>query len=62
MTEDDNRIDSYQSYPCFCLMSNYGSYVKAIQKASTHLTEETFFCGDIAVLTPLPMGKGKGEG
>jgi len=26
-------------------MSNYGSYVKAIRKASTHLTEETFFVG-----------------
>ena len=45
----------------FCLVSNYDSYGKAIRKASTHLTED-FFCGDIMVLTPLPMGKGKGEG
>ena len=42
-------------------MSNYGSYVKAIRKASTHLTED-FLCGDITVLTPLPMGEEKGEG
>ena len=27
---------------CFCLMSNFGSSVKAIRKASTHLTEEPF--------------------
>jgi len=24
-------------------MSNFGSYVKALRKASTHLTEEPFF-------------------
>ena len=26
--------------PFFCLMNNYDSYVKAIRKAFTHLTEE----------------------
>jgi len=30
-------------------MSSYGSYVKAIRKASTHLTEEPFFNTIIAL-------------
>jgi len=28
-------------------MSNFGSYVKAIRKASIHLTEELFLCDDL---------------
>ena len=42
MKEDENRIDSWLSQPYFCLMSNFGSYVKALRKASTHLTEEPY--------------------
>ena len=34
------RIDSWQSWPCFCFINHFGSSVKAIWKASTHLTEE----------------------
>ena len=34
------RIDSWQFWPCFCFMIHLGSSVKAIWKASTHLTEE----------------------
>ena len=40
MKEDENRIDSWLSQLYFCLMSNFGSYVKALRKASKHLTEE----------------------
>ena len=43
MKEDGNRIDSWLSQLYFCLMSNFGSYVKALRKASTHLTEEPSF-------------------
>ena len=43
-------------------MCNYGSSVEAIRKAFTHLTEESFLCRDITVLTPLPMGEGRGRG
>ena len=43
MKEDENRIDSWLSQLYFCLMSNFGSYVKALRKASTHLTEEPQF-------------------
>ena len=46
----------------FFLMSNDGSSVEAIRKVSTYLTEESFLCGDITVLTPLPMGGGDGGG
>ena len=42
MKEDENRIDSWLSQLYFCLMSNFGSYVKALRKASTHLTEEPY--------------------
>ena len=42
MKEDENRIDSWLSQLYFYLMSNFGSYVKALRKASTHLTEEPF--------------------
>ena len=43
MKEDENRIDSWLSQLYFCLMSSFGSYVKALRKASTHLTEEPSF-------------------
>jgi len=43
MTEDDNRIDRRLFYPYFCLVSNFGSSVKAIRKASAYLTEEPYF-------------------
>jgi len=33
-------MDSWLSCPCFCLMNHFGSYVKVVRKASTHLTEE----------------------
>jgi len=33
-------------------MSSYGSYVKAIRKASTHLTEEPYFLGE-GLFSPL---------
>ena len=42
-------------------MSNYGSYVNAIRKASTHLTEETFLWGYHGINAP-PYGEGEGEG
>ena len=42
MKEDENRIDSWLSQLYFCLMSNFGTYVKALRKASTHLTEEPY--------------------
>ena len=48
MKEDENRIDSWLSQLYFYfrlyfyLMSNFGSYVKALRKASTHLTEEPY--------------------
>ena len=38
--EGDNRIDYWQSWQYFYLMNNLGFTVKAIRKASTHLTEE----------------------
>ena len=41
MKEDENKINSWRlSQLYFCFMSNFGSYVKALRKASTHLTEE----------------------
>ena len=40
-------------------MSNYGSYVKAIRKASTHLTEEPFLWGYHGINAP-PYGGGDG--
>ena len=43
MSEDENRIDSWLSQPYFCLMGCFVSYIKAIRKASTHLTEEPDF-------------------
>ena len=49
MKEDENRIDSWQSQLYFCLMSNFGSYVKALRKASTHLTEEPFFLSKLSM-------------
>ena len=42
MKEDENRIDSWLSQLYFSLMSNFGSYVKALRKASTNLTEEPY--------------------
>ena len=42
MKEDENRIDSWLSQLYFCLISNFGTYVKALRKASTHLTEEPY--------------------
>ena len=42
-------------------MNNLGFSVKAIRKASKHLTEEPVFRG-ISLITPLPMGEGLGEG
>ena len=39
MKVDDKRIDSCQSQPYFYLMSNFDPFVKAIRKASTHLTQ-----------------------
>ena len=38
--EGDNRIDYWQSWQYFYLMNNLGFTVKAIRKASSHLTEE----------------------
>ena len=43
MSEDDNRIDRWLFYLCFCLVSNFGSSVRAIRKASAYLTEEPYF-------------------
>ena len=40
--EDNNRIDNWQSWQYFYLMNNLGFTIKAIRKASTHLTEEPF--------------------
>ena len=40
-------------------MSNYGSYVKAIRKASIHLTEEPFLWGFHGINAP-PYGGGNG--
>lgn len=42
-------------------VSNYGSSVKAIRKASTHLTEETFLWGYHGINAP-PYGGGEGGG
>ena len=47
MKEDENRIDSWLSQLYFCLMSNFGFYVKALRKASTHLTEEPLIIGGL---------------
>ena len=38
--EGNNRIDYWQSWQYFYLMNNLGFTVKAIRKASSHLTEE----------------------
>ena len=38
--EGNNRIDHWQSWQYFYLMNNLGFTVKAIRKASMHLTEE----------------------
>ena len=38
--EGNNRIGYWQSWQYFYLMNNLGFTVKAIRKASTHLTEE----------------------
>ena len=38
--EGNNRIENWQSWQYFYLMNNLGFTVKAIWKASTHLTEE----------------------
>ena len=47
MKEDENRIDSWLSQLYFCLMNNFGSYVKVLRKASTHLTEEPLVIGGL---------------
>jgi len=36
-------------------MSNFGSYVKAIRKASTHLTEEPYLCDDLRFISSQNM-------
>ena len=46
MSEDDNRIDRWQFYLCFCLVGNFSSSVKAIRKASAYLTEEPYFIAE----------------
>ena len=38
--EGNNRIEDWQSWQYFYLMINLGFTVKAIWKASSHLTEE----------------------
>ena len=38
--EGNNRIENWQSWQYFYLMNNLGFTIKAIRKASTHLTEE----------------------
>ena len=41
VSEDDKKVGSQgPSWLCFYLMNNFGSSVKAIQKVSTHLTDE----------------------
>jgi len=42
----------------FFLMSSYGSYVKAIRKASTHLTEEPKkdYCCPLKLFEPKKLG------
>ena len=40
LSEDGDRIAGWQSWLCFCLLNHFGSSVKAMWKASTHLTEE----------------------
>lgn len=40
VSEDGDRIAGWQSWLCFCLLNHFGSSVKAMWKASTHLTEE----------------------
>ena len=47
--EDNNRIDNWQSWQYFYLMNNLGFTIKAIRKASTHLTEEPYYI----VLSPI---------
>ena len=42
-SEDDNKVGSQDSLGClFCIMHNFVSFVKAIRKVSTHLTDEPF--------------------
>ena len=51
---DDNRVDSWLSLPCFCLMSNFCSFVKVIRKASKHLDGRTIYSSKSS-----NVGKGK---
>ena len=54
MKVDDKRIDSRLSLSCFCLMSNFCSFVKAIRKASKHLDGRTIYSSKSS-----NVGKGK---
>ena len=42
VSEEEDRMDSCQSWLCFCLGNHLGSSAKAIRKASMRLTEEPF--------------------